>query len=85
MTRKLTKWQTLATNSSTPTFTSSISETRITLASSLQTHYVQLNSTATNTSIVIPEGAVIDFEIPIGSTISALAHSGQGHITILYY
>jgi hypothetical protein len=82
--RKMTKWQTLATGGS-PVSTSVIPETRVTILSSLQTHYVALNSTATSTSIVIPEGVAIDFEIPNGSTISALAHSGQGHITILYY
>ena len=82
--RKMTKWQTLATGN-TAISTSVIPETRVTIVSSLQTHYVALNSTATSTSIVIPQGAVIDFEIPVGSTISALAHSGQGHITILYY
>ena len=82
--RLMTKFQTLATNGSTPVSTSAINETEITILGSLQTHFVKLNGTATNTSIVIPEGAVVDFIIPIGSTISALTHSGQGHITILY-
>jgi hypothetical protein len=80
----MSKFQTLATDSSTPVSTSAINETEITILGALQSHYVKLNGTATNTSIVIPEGASIDFIIPIGSTISALAHSGQGHITILY-
>lgn len=82
--RTMSKFQTLATDSSTPVSTSAINETEITILGALQSHYVKLNGTATNTSIVIPEGASIDFIIPIGSTISALAHSGQGHITILY-
>jgi len=82
--RTMSKFQTLATDSSTPVSTSAINETEITILGGLQSHYVKLNGTATNTSIVIPEGASIDFIIPIGSTISALAHSGQGHITVLY-
>jgi hypothetical protein len=80
----MTKFQTLATDSSTPVSTSAINETEITILGALQSHYVKLNGTATNTSIVIPEGSVVDFVIPLGSTISALTHSGQGHITVLY-
>ena len=82
--RTMTKFQTLATDSSTPVSTSAINETEITILGALQSHYVKLNGTATNTSIVIPEGSVVDFVIPLGSTISALTHSGQGHITVLY-
>ena len=82
--RTMTKFQTLDTGASTAVSTSAINETEITILGALQSHYVKLNGTATNTSIVIPEGAVVDFIIPIGSTISALTHSGQGHITVLY-
>ena len=82
--RTMSKFQTLATDSNTPVSTSAINETEITILSGLQSHYVKLNGTATNTSIVIPQGATVDFIIPIGSTISALTHSGQGHITVLY-
>jgi len=85
MARRLTKWQTLATNSSTAQATTAIGDTSITIMSSLQTHFIKINGTADSTSIVIPQGAVVDFEIPIGATISALTHSGQGHITVLYY
>jgi len=85
MTRRMTKWQTLNTTSSSAVATTAIGDTSITILSSLQTHYVKINGTADNTSIVIPQGAVVDFEIPVGATISALTHSGQGHITILYY
>jgi hypothetical protein len=85
MARRLTKWQTLATNSSTAVATSAIGDTSITILSGLQTHFIKINGTADNTSIVIPQGAVIDFEIPVGATISALTHSGSGHITVLYY
>jgi hypothetical protein len=84
MIRGMTKFYTLATDSNTAIATPAINETEITILGSLQTHYVKLNGTATNTSLVIPEGAVVDFVIPLGSTISALTHSGQGHITILY-
>jgi hypothetical protein len=82
--RKMNKHQTLNTNSSTAVATTAIGETLITIVGALQTHYVKLNGTADSTGIVIPEGAVIDFEIPIGSTISAISHSGQGHITVIY-
>jgi hypothetical protein len=85
MARRLTKWQTLATNSSTAVATTAIGDTTATIMSSLQTHFIKINGTADSTSIVIPQGAVVDVEIPIGATISALAHSGQGHITVLYY
>jgi hypothetical protein len=85
MARRLTKWQTLATNSSTAVATTAIGDTTITIMGSLQTHYIKINGTADSTSIVIPQGAVVDFEIPVGATISALTHSGQGHITVLYY
>jgi len=80
----MSKFYTLDTGASTAVATPAINETEITILSGLQTHYVKLNGTATNTSIVIPQGAVVDFIIPIGSTISALTHSGQGHITVLY-
>jgi len=82
--RTMSKFYTLDTGASTAVATPAINETEITILSGLQTHYVKLNGTATNTSIVIPQGAVVDFIIPIGSTISALTHSGQGHITVLY-
>jgi hypothetical protein len=81
----MNKYYTLATNSSTAVATSAIGETRIRIVSSLQTHFVELNGTATSTSLVIPEGAELEFEIPPGSTISALAHSGQGHISVIYF
>lgn len=82
--RSMTKFHTLDTGPSTAVATPAINETEITILGALQTHYVRLNGTATNTAIVIPQGAVVDFIIPIGSTISALTHSGQGHITVLY-
>jgi hypothetical protein len=85
MARRLTKWQTLATNSSTAVATTAIGDTSITIMSGLQTHFVKINGTADSTSIVIPQGAVVDLEIPVGATISALTHSGSGHITVLYY
>lgn len=85
MPRRLTKWQTLATNSSTAVATTAIGDTTITILSSLQSHFIKINGTADSTSIVIPGGVAVDFEIPVGATISALAHSGQGHITVLYY
>ena len=84
MIRKMSKFYTLDTNASTAVATPAINETEITILGSLQTHYVRLNGTATNTAIVIPQGAVVDFVIPLGSTISALTHNGQGHITVLY-
>jgi hypothetical protein len=80
----MSKWQTLATNSSTTVTTTAIGDTEITILGSLQTHYIRINGTANSSSIVIPEGVAVDFEIPIGATISALTHSGQGHITVLY-
>jgi len=85
MARRLTKWQTLATNSSTAVATTAIGDTSITIMSGLQTHFIKINGTADSTSIMIPQGAVVDFEIPVGATISALTHSGSGHITVLYY
>ena len=85
MPKRLTKWHTLDTNSSTAVATPAIAETTVTILSSLQTHYIRINGTAASTSVVIPEGAVVEFEIPQGATVSALAHSGQGHITVLYY
>ena len=84
MIRKMSQFYTLATTATTAVSTPVIKETEITILSGLQTHYVSLNGTATSTSIVIPQGAVVDFVIPIGSTISALTHNGQGHITVLY-
>ena len=85
MPKRLTKWHTLDTNSSTAVATPAIAETTVTILSSLQTHYIRINGTASSTSIVIPQGAVVEFEIPQGATISALTHNGQGHITVLYY
>ena len=85
MPRRLTKWQTLATNSSTAVATTAIGDTSITILSSLQTHYIKINGTADSNSIVIPQDVAVEFEIPVGATISALAHSGQGHLTVLYY
>ena len=83
MIKKMTKFHTLAT-SGTAVSTPAINETEISILGAIQTHYVRLNGTATNTAIVIPEGAVVDFVIPVGSTVSAITHAGSGHLTVLY-
>ncbi|CAB4154642.1 hypothetical protein UFOVP645_17 [uncultured Caudovirales phage] len=82
--RKMNKFLTLNTTSGSPVTTGTIGETQITIISGLSDHYVKLNGTADTSSIIIPQGASIDFEIPIGSTISAISHSGQGHLTVVY-
>ena len=89
--RRLTNYQTLNTNSSTAVATTALGNTstsvvnEVTIISALQTHYIKINGTADSTGIVIPVGAIIDLEIPVGATLSAISHSGQGHITVLYY
>jgi hypothetical protein len=63
-----------------------VKETEVKIISGLTPHYVNLNATATTSSIYLPSGAVLDIELTVSDVIHVRSDgSGSGgHFTVLF-
>jgi hypothetical protein len=63
-----------------------LKETQVKIISGLTPHYVNLNASATTSSIYLPLGAVLDIELNVSDVIHVRSDgSGSGgHFTVLY-
>ena len=82
---RLNRFVQVATNATSQALTN-LKETQVTIISGLTPHYVNLNASATTSSIYLPLGAVLDIELNVSDVIHVRSDgSGSGgHFTVLY-
>ncbi len=81
---KASQYQTIAT-STTATDSGPVNGPLALIASAGADHFVSFDGPATTSSALIPQGALMMFEIddiPDGTTVSVITASGSGHVTI---